>query len=123
MGREDPGDGREGEKDLRLLQQLSCGTGRDRSETDASIARGGEAPVIHAARLRPNGSQTLFERRRSAGAPQTLAEYETLLAGLLSRGEGRPDGRTRGAKDVHGIGPRSEFAHLERLPQREGGYG
>lgn len=67
--------------------------------------------MIHAARLRPNGSQTLFERRRSAGAPQTLAEFEALLAGLLTRARGR--------KDVHGQGQTNEIAHLEHLPERE----
>jgi len=66
--------------------------------------------VIHAARLRPNGSKTLFDRPRSTTAPQTLAEYEALLAGLLTR--------PRGRKDVHGLGQANELAHLEHLPER-----
>ncbi|HEU4334256.1 MAG TPA: DEAD/DEAH box helicase [Candidatus Eisenbacteria bacterium] len=73
--------------------------------------------MIHATRLRPNGSPTLFERERSDAAPQTLAEYEALLAGLVTRERGR-----RG-KDVHGLGPRNELVHLERLPEREAAYG
>jgi DEAD/DEAH box helicase domain-containing protein len=67
--------------------------------------------VIHAARLRTKGSGTLFERERSGTAPRTTGEYEALLAGLLTR--------ERGRKDVHGMGPRNELVHLERLPARE----
>ena len=67
--------------------------------------------MIHDVRLRPNGSPTLFERPRSIGAPETLAEFEALLAKLLTR--------TRGPKDVHGLGQSNELAHLEHLPARE----
>ncbi|HEX7078636.1 MAG TPA: DEAD/DEAH box helicase [Candidatus Eisenbacteria bacterium] len=67
--------------------------------------------MIHGARLRPSGSPTLFERRRAEDAPGTLEEYEALLAGLLTR--------ERGRRDVHGLGPRHELVHLERLPERE----
>ena len=55
--------------------------------------------MIHDVRLRPNGSPTLFERPRSPGAPQTLAEFEAILAKLLTR--------ARGAKDVHGSARRT----------------
>jgi DEAD/DEAH box helicase domain-containing protein len=73
--------------------------------------------VIHAPKLPPNGTPTLFERPRTAGAPETLAEFEALLAGLVTRERGR------GAKDVHGLGPRNEIVHLEHLPAREAVYG
>jgi len=70
--------------------------------------------VIHDARLRSKGSGTLFERERSGAAPQTVGEYEALLAGLLTR--------ERGRRDVHGMGPRNELVHLERLPARDAAY-
>jgi len=72
--------------------------------------------VIHAPKLRPNGTPTLFERPRAAGAPETLAEFEVLLAGLVTRERGR-------SRDVHGLGPRNEIVHLEHLPAREAHYG
>ena len=72
--------------------------------------------MIHAPKLRPNGTPTLFERPRAAGAPETLAEFEALLAGLVTRERGR-------SRDVHGLGPRNEIVHLEHLPAREAHYG
>ena len=70
--------------------------------------------MIHAPKLHPNGTPTLFERPRAAGAPETLAEFEALLAGLVTR--------ERHRKDVHGLGPRNEIVHLEHLPPREAIY-
>ena len=67
--------------------------------------------MIHAARLRTKGSGTLFERERSGAAPQSVGEYEALLATLLTRARGR--------RDVHGLGAPSELVHLEHLPARE----
>ena len=72
--------------------------------------------MIHAPKLRPNGTPTLFERPRAAGAPETLAEFEVLLAGLVTRERGR-------SRDVHGLGPRNEIVHLEHLPASEAHYG
>ncbi|HET9950301.1 MAG TPA: DEAD/DEAH box helicase, partial [Candidatus Eisenbacteria bacterium] len=79
--------------------------------------------MIHAPKLRPNGTPTLFERPRAAGAPETLAEFEALLAGLVTRERGRSASLgERDYKDVHGIGPRNEIVHLEHLPEREAVY-
>jgi len=79
--------------------------------------------VIHAPKLRPAGGPSLFERPRAASAPATLAEFEALLARLVTRGrEGEGPRGGLGLRDVHGNGQRHEIVHLEHLPPREADY-
>jgi DEAD/DEAH box helicase domain-containing protein len=60
---------------------------------------------------------SLFGRQRRAAAPETIAEYEALLAGLACRSrewQDGPDGRRR--RPI-------ELVHVERLPERPAAYG